>query len=390
MLTTSLTADESAYELGQPIQLTFTETNVGTTPLQVLEGPSSFDVKQNGSEVWNSLFPDRFPDAWAPQSYTWVTLQPGQSFTQTATWNGVPDQLPSGDLSGTFTVTNELDPRAGSTTLQLVAPPTNSLSSSITTDQLVYDFDQPVQLTFTETNTGNQPVVVLTGPNAFELTSVGTVVWFSTNSNDLPSNTRWETLQPGQSYTQTLTWNGFDGYSITSPEGTGTFTVSNLLDPKGSTATIQVLNAPYPGQPNSPPLDPPPPGSNPPQPILTSPPPIAVTLTTAPTYKLGQQIPLSLVLRNVTAKKVAIKQTKGLETVTVRDGTTLVYDGVLRARARPRKLLKAGQPLKLTTVWPGHANQASLSKLTPGTYTITVDDDGYAASSTVQLVSRRR
>ena len=80
--------------------------------------------RQNGNGVWNSLYPDDFPDEWAPQTYSWATLQPGQSFTQTATWNGVPDQLPSGDSSGTFTVSNELDPRGETATIQIVGPAT--------------------------------------------------------------------------------------------------------------------------------------------------------------------------------------------------------------------------------------------------------------------------
>ena len=173
VLATSLTTDQSLYQLGQPIQLAFTETNAGTTPVQVLDGPSSFDVKQNGDEVWNSLFPDYFPDEWAPQSYSWVTLQPGQSFTQTATWNGVPDQLPSSDSSGTFTVSNELDPRGETATFQIVGPATTSLTTTITTAKPAYDYGEPIQFTFTATDTGNAPIAVVTGPTAFEVTQNG-------------------------------------------------------------------------------------------------------------------------------------------------------------------------------------------------------------------------
>jgi hypothetical protein len=141
----------------------------------------------------------------ALQTYSWVTLQPGQSFTQTATWNGVPDHLPSGDSSGTFTVSNELDPRGENATIQIVAPATSSLTTTTTTDKAAYDFDEPAQFTFTETNTGSQPIAVLTGPTAFEVTSSGTSVWDSTDTSALPSSAIWETLQPGQSYTQTIT-----------------------------------------------------------------------------------------------------------------------------------------------------------------------------------------
>ncbi len=348
VLATSLTTDQSVYQLGQPIQLRFTETNVGATAIQVLEGLSSFDIKQDGNEVWNSLFPDNAPDEWPPQSYSWVTLQPGQSFTQTATWNGVPDQLPSGDSSGTFIVSNELDPSAETATFQIVAPPGSLLTTTVTTDKPAYDFGEPAQFTFTETDAGNQPVAVLTGPAAFEITSNGTEVWESTTNEALASSTSWETLQPGQSYTQTITWDGFDGYSSSSPNGAGTFTVSDLLDPNGWSATIQILSTPYTPPSNPPPINPPPvtpadqsaasdsdsnqsppppispppvtptpisppPSNPPPQPpiSITSPPspPIAVTLSTGQSsYTVGQSVPVSVVLTNVTASKLAVNQ----------------------------------------------------------------------------------
>jgi hypothetical protein len=406
VLVTSLTTDRSAYQLGQPIQITFTETNASTSPVQVLEGPSSFEVKQNGTEVWNSSFPNTLPEGWALGSYSWVTLQPGQSYTQTATWNGVPDQLPSPDASGTFTVSNELDPLGEAVTFQIVAPAANVLTSTITTDQAVYDFDEPAQFTFTETNTGNQPVVVLTGPIAFLLTSNGTQVWAAADAQDLPSATSWETLQPGQSYSQTITWDGFDGYAMDSPEGTGTFAVSDLLDPNGSSATIQILPTPYPvvitnplppiiTLPVVPPWTPPPPvnsppsNMNPPAPTSTSAvPPISLTLSTAPAYKLGQSVPLSLILKNVGTSKVAIKESRHIETVTVQHGSTVVYESAREVHPFTSRKIKAGEPLKLTTVWSGKPNRAGVAKLTPGTYTITVNDDAYTASTTVQLTGR--
>jgi hypothetical protein len=231
--------------------------------VQVMEGPSGFDVKQNGAEIWNSSFADNYSALWPPQSYSWVTLQPGQSYTQTATWNGVPDQLPSGDLSGTFTVSNELDPRA-------------------------------------------------------------------------------------------------------------------------ETATFQILSTPYPAPSNPPPSNP-----NPQPTTLTSPTPIVVTISTAHTHKLGQTVPLSLNLKNVSAEKVAVSQSPKIETVTVKQGSTLVYESVRKAHALPSRMIIAGHRLKLTTAWSGKANQVGVDKLKSGAYTITVSDDGYMASTTVQLIARR-
>ena len=235
-----MTADQSVYQLGQPIRFSFTETNVGTTPVQVWEGPSSFNVTQNGTEVWNSLVPDLYPYIWDLGNYSWATLQPGQSYRQTETWNAVPDVLPSGVVSGTFTVSNEVDPRA-------------------------------------------------------------------------------------------------------------------------DTATFQVEPAA-----------------------------IAVTLSTAPSYKLGQSVPLSLILEDTSASKVAINESRHIETVTVRHGSTIVYESTRKVRPLASRMLRSGHPLKLTLLWSGKPNQAGVKKLAPGAYTITVDDDGYAASTTVDLLKRSR
>ena len=61
-----------------------------------------------------------------------------------------------------------------------------------------------------------------------------------------------------------------------------------------------------------------------------------------------------------------------------------------RFRALASKTIKPGHALKMTTMWSGKANQVGVKKLTPGNYTIEVDDDGYVASTTVQIVSRHK
>jgi hypothetical protein len=267
------------------------------------------------------------------------------------------------------------------------------LTSTITTDRAVYDAGGPAIFTFTETNTGNQPVVVLTGPAAFEVTSNGTVLWASAGNQDPASSATWQTLQSGQSYSQSIMWNGI-------PEATGTFAVSDLLDPNGSSATIQILPTPYPTQ-----SDPPPPNTTPPSlppsnlppsipnaqpPKGTSVHPIAVKLSTAPTYKLGQSVRISLTLKDVSASKVAIKESRHVETVTVQHGSTVVYESTRRVHPLTSRMIRTGHPLKLKAIWSGKANQVGVEKLTPGTYTITVDDAGYVASTAVQLTTRRK
>ena len=52
----SLTTDQSAYQPGQPIVMTFQVTNVSTHAITVDDGPSidGFIVSQDGAEVWRS------------------------------------------------------------------------------------------------------------------------------------------------------------------------------------------------------------------------------------------------------------------------------------------------------------------------------------------------
>ena len=81
----SLTTDQSAYEVGEPIQMTFTETNTGDQamtlglPYNLLQ----FGISHQGYTIWGNL---------VSFSQTTVTLQPGQSYSQTVTWDG---QTPS-------------------------------------------------------------------------------------------------------------------------------------------------------------------------------------------------------------------------------------------------------------------------------------------------------
>ncbi len=65
------------YQAGQPIQITFSETNTGTQPVTVSVSPTDFTVSEQGplgfGADWESN-PEN--DGQPPTS---VTLQPGQS-----------------------------------------------------------------------------------------------------------------------------------------------------------------------------------------------------------------------------------------------------------------------------------------------------------------------
>ena len=89
------TSDDGSIDLpgGQPIQITFTETNTGDPAGDGLAQPDGFlrlrEFADGYSPIWESN-PEN--DGQSPTS---VTLQPGQSVSQTATWDGTITQTPS-------------------------------------------------------------------------------------------------------------------------------------------------------------------------------------------------------------------------------------------------------------------------------------------------------
>jgi hypothetical protein len=369
-LTHSLTTDQSVYALGEPIQITDTELNTSTQPITVApDPPAGFSIMHNGVPVLTASLPQL-------ASTTPVTIQPGQSVTATQTWDGIPLSGPYtfGNLTGTFDVGYgpAANPTQSTTTFQISPPSPGALVTNVTTDKLVYEIGQPVSIAVTETNNGAQPVSVLTGPTEFEVTQNGTSVWTPTPPNG--AQPTWMTLQHGQSYnTQTATWDS-------SGATTGTFAVSDPFDPSGSSATFQIVSPPNPGGSNP----------NPGQPS-PSPSPIKGTRSTGRhTFKLGQRVPLSLVLKNVSTSNVAIRPKLSAETVVVTMGSTVVYQSARKARGHVLQTVKPGHTLKLTTAWSGKANQTGIKNLSPGTYTITVDEDGYGASTTVKLIARHK
>jgi hypothetical protein len=120
-LSTTLTVDRSTYAPGQPVSVTFTETNVSHHDVTVVHGPvnEGFVVSRNGKEVWRSNA------GLEPQFLEREVLHPGQSIQLQATWDGRPD-VPSGEgspMKGTFVVRNELAPNGASATVTIGAHP---------------------------------------------------------------------------------------------------------------------------------------------------------------------------------------------------------------------------------------------------------------------------
>jgi hypothetical protein len=152
-LSYSLTTDQPVYQVGEPINLTFTEKNTGKKPVKVEVSPTDFTISQNGATIWQS---DPSNENQPPRP---ETLRPGQSVSQTASWDDTwnnPSDSPIGSLQnssqnifGVFVVSNPNAPQRLDPTFQITDP----ISYSLTTDQPVYQLGEPVQLTYTYINT---------------------------------------------------------------------------------------------------------------------------------------------------------------------------------------------------------------------------------------------
>jgi len=349
-LSTSLTTNQSVYLPGQPIQMTFTETNTSRQPVTVDNGPSidGFDVTQNGKPVWES-------NAGVNPLYILIkTLQPGQSLTLDSTWNGVPNPgqppIPSG---GTFTVTNQLDPQGASATFHIEP----SLSSSLTTDHSVYQAGEPIAITFTETNTSSYPAVVLPS-GSFTVTNDATYITVFSQSVD--QNAPILTLQPGQSLTQTATWN---------PMQPGMYGLSYQNGNVATDGTVGVT-----------------PASSAPAPPAQDPPPVAETLATnLQAYRTGHTVVMTLTLKNASSQSVAITPNPSSDGFSVLSGSTKVWHSARNTRATKARTLLPGESITLRSVWNRTSNQRGTKKLAAGLYTVEASMGGYSASATIAM-----
>jgi hypothetical protein len=183
----SISTDRSVYEVGQPVTMTFTETNEGTAPIPIIAGPPSFSITQGGRPYWQSL-PSSSPEVW-------VTLQPGQSLTQTETWNPQAWESSVG-ATGTFAVTDWLDPDGSLSTFQIVAPSGANPPTGVP-----------------NTSGGNSSTQ---GPGATGLMAIGIVAPETGSSSQVPAtplvsstaSTNRSTYRPGQDVRIIMSING--------------------------------------------------------------------------------------------------------------------------------------------------------------------------------------
>ena len=114
----SVATDKPSYVVGQPVQLTFTETNISDHDVFAGYGPSidGFNVTEGGALAWSSN------DGINPDFIMAVTLHPGESTVLRATWDGVQNGTSPVSPVGVFRVLNQLDRGGASATFTVGAP----------------------------------------------------------------------------------------------------------------------------------------------------------------------------------------------------------------------------------------------------------------------------
>jgi hypothetical protein len=91
-----LTTDHRVYHPGQPIVVTLIETNTSPHVVSLVDGPSTsaFVAVHNGRRIWTSN------SGIQPMFLVSKSLQPGQSITLSAMWDGHSNIGPTGAISG--------------------------------------------------------------------------------------------------------------------------------------------------------------------------------------------------------------------------------------------------------------------------------------------------
>jgi len=238
----SLTTDQSVYQPGQPVEMTFRATNVSAQPVTVQDGPSidGFTVSRDGAVIWRSNA------GINPLFIRLETLQPGQSLTLTATWDGVPNGG-SAPVPGQFLVANQLQSQADTATITIADPgspskgqasPTppaaSSIALSVATDHPAYRLGHPVRITMVLHNTGDRPVDITPGSTAdgFTVLQGTTPIWHRAR----PVSRR---IEPGRSIKLTAVWDGRPGRTVAAV-APGSYTVEAVAGGASAATAIRI------------------------------------------------------------------------------------------------------------------------------------------------------
>jgi hypothetical protein len=379
----SLTTDQSAYQVGKPIKITFTEKNTGDQPVTVYVSPTDFTVSEHGSPIWKS---NPANDGQPP---TAITLQSGQSVSQTATWDGTIAETADQDGTtmtyavnqwGAFQVSNPNAPQEDTATFQIANP----LTGALTTDQSIYQLGQPVQLTYTEMNTSSQTVTFSTQtPVIYQIMHDGQPELPVTD----PKGQIFQTLSPDQTFVDRFTWrpgsgndasNGLSGPFVAmvyaAPAAPGQFTADFEIvtpPPGGDVLTRSSSgNSSTSGTGDG--------GSS-----ATA--GNAAVTTNHADYKVGDRVRIRLKIPGAVSATSTALPVRSRELITILDGTQVVSRVTHRVPSSTFKHLKAGRSVTLTTFWNGRPNQPGIQSVKPGTYTIDAVYGDYRGSTAIAI-----
>jgi hypothetical protein len=234
----------------------------------------------------------------------------------------------------------------------------SGLAYSLTTNRAVYHAGQPVEFSFTATNTSGSPVNVGWGQVGFAVSQNGhEISVVAPIAMVMPLLT----LKPGQSATETLPWNGLSK-GPPPAQLTGQFTVK-AVNTTANLSTNFAIERPA---------------------SSSSPITVAVTANHA-THVAGRPVHITATLTNVSNGDVTLTPDHKADGVTILDGTTAVWSTRAVLRGRKIRTLRSGQSLRLSVVWNGQANQPGVEKLSSGIYTILFADGGYGGVGTLHI-----
>jgi hypothetical protein len=261
-LSVSVATDKAVYQPGQPIHMTFTETNASSQPVTVDWGPSTdgFLVERNGVVVWQSNA------GINPMFVAANTLDPGKSLTLAATWDGIPSGQSSAPAGGKYVVFNQLDKSGAVASFRIGAdpsslgtapgqaspppspvpnppvPPSTSpgaaspIAISVSTGQPTIMPGHSVRFSVALRNAGNRDLNLTPDPSADGLTlwKGSTLVWRSRGVH-VP---KMRTLHHGQAMKLTTLWNGRPNQPGVPALSPGTYTLQ--AEESGSTGSTTV------------------------------------------------------------------------------------------------------------------------------------------------------
>ncbi len=236
-LSYSFTLDQQSYQVAQPIGISLTETNSSREPVTVNVNPTAFTVTNGlGQTLW------QYQDSSAAP--TTETLEPGQSLTQTATWDDIANVGASAGTNvwGTFNVTSPNAPAGLAPTGSVIDP----LSFSLSAQAGSVAPGQPVVFNWVATNTDTVPITI--PESAGELTVTNAATPAQVFSGSVAATAPTITLEPGQSWIQTITWPGSSTSSV--PAGVYDAYFENGLQGDGTSVGIGVPSpVPFPISP---------------------------------------------------------------------------------------------------------------------------------------------